>query len=198
MYASGATPTTRKDFPSSTIDWPRIPESAANVCRHNASERTATGVPGARSSSASKYRPSTGRRRSVRQYPAEALIVATEAGSPRPTRVRSPGPHVAPIASNAVASRCHVRKLPNGMLHILSVPLRCEMRSTRSASANGMGRSNTASTTLNKALVMPMPSASVTTAASVKPRLRRSCRSPNRTSCRTIASRSAKFILRSR
>src|SRR5207244_5407181 len=62
------------------------------------------------------------------------------------------------------------------------VPLRDRMSSSRSAPGNRSDRSSTPSTTLNTAVLAPMPSASVTTAASVKPGLRASVRSAYRRS----------------
>ena len=50
------------------------------------------------------------------------------------------------------------------------------MVTRRSASRYGRGRSSTASTTLKMALLAPIPSASVSTTARVKPGLRRSAR----------------------
>ena len=51
------------------------------------------------------------------------------------------------------------------------------MSTSRFACGKGSDRSNTPSTTLNTAVLAPMPSASVTMAASVKPGLRASVRS---------------------
>ncbi len=52
-----------------------------------------------------------------------------------------------------------------------------KMRTSRSGSAKGSGRSSTPFTTLNTALLAPMPNASANTAASAKPGLLRRTRS---------------------
>ena len=62
--------------------------------------------------------------------------------------------------------------------------------STRSGSAYAYGFSTTACTTLKIAVVAPMPSASVSTAAIVKPGFVRHCRNANGTSCRSSSSQS--------
>jgi len=55
----------------------------------------------------------------------------------------------------------------------------------RSARGNGSARHRTASTTLKTAVFAPMPSASASTATTVKPGWRRSIRRLNITSCRS-------------
>src|ERR1051326_8476762 len=71
--------------------------------------------------------------------------------------------------------------------------LRCgllaHIQTRRSGSATGRGRSRTAFTTLNTAVLPPMPSASAMTASAVAPGLRMSMRRPNRTSWSMVLSR---------
>src|SRR5947207_1342854 len=57
----------------------------------------------------------------------------------------------------------------------------------RSESGYGSGRSTTRSSSVNTAVVAPMPSPSASTAATVKPGLRRSRRNPKRISWRTVS-----------
>ena len=62
---------------------------------------------------------------------------------------------------------------------------RSTIRTSRSLSGYGSGRSSTALTTLKTAVVAPMPSASVMTAAAAKPGLRTRPRAAYETSRRT-------------
>src|SRR5262245_32422045 len=58
---------------------------------------------------------------------------------------------------------------------------------SRSGPGYGSGRSTTRSSTVKIAVVAPTPSARATSAAMVKPGARRSCRQPNRRSCRRVS-----------
>src|SRR6202044_2794381 len=100
---------------------------------------------------------------------------------------------VAPTASNVWGSARHDANSRLGDVTI-GTPSRTGCGSTtRPGSRNGKGLSTTASTTLNTAVVAPMPIASVTIAAIANDRATSNWRTPDSASRRTLSSASRTF-----
>ena len=134
-----------------------------------------TGACPGRSSSGRKPRPATGGRPRRFQRPADAPSAVTRSGSPSPERfaVRS----LNAATDEKLRDRsCQLTKLGTETANSGSPRdwFASQMQTTLSGSVYGSGFSRTACTTLKMTVTAPIPSASVSTVASVKARLLRS------------------------
>ena len=178
LKPGGITPTTLWRMPSRVISRPVIAGSAPKALRHRPSLNRATWSRPGWSSPASNVRPVAGPTRSAAKNSGVTRALRTMDGSPGAVRL---APDALVNSARCENSRSLARNsrywwsaragwLMNGPISA------CDRRKRRSGSGNGIGRSSTPLTTVNTATLAPIPSASVTIAAVVKPRLRSSVR----------------------
>jgi hypothetical protein len=157
---------------------PTMPGSAWKYRRHAPALRTTTPEPAA-SSRASSVRPSTVRPPSMPKT-LEDTSAPVKRAEPAEVGIKVIGGVSAYAMADSVVVRArhslnsvHVMPvLRPGGVFALRAGSRSTIRTKRSLSGYGSGRSNTALTTLKTAVVAPIPSASVTTAAVANPGLR--------------------------
>jgi hypothetical protein len=177
-----------------------MPGSAWKYRRHEPALRTTTPEPAA-SSRASSVRPST-----VRPPSMPIVLEDTSAPVKRAEPVEVGIKVIGGVTAYAIADSVVVRARhslnsvqvmpvlrPSGVF-ALRAGNRSTIRTSRSLSGYGSGRSSTALTTLKTAVVAPMPSASVATAAVANPGLRARPRTAYETSRRTSSSQKSAVL----
>ena len=181
--SAGITPTISCGAPSSVIVRPIARGSPPSRPRQNAWLSTTTRSRPEISSSGRNPRPRAGVTPSRPNRLADARTEVSSSGSPSPVSANPHEAHAA-IASSFRDSRRQSRKFAADT-RSRSFPddgCRSHSISRRSAVGYASGRNSAASARLKKAVFAPMPSASVSTAASVKPGLRLRRRTASRRS----------------
>ncbi len=157
---------------------PRTSRSAPNRRDQRSWPSTTTRDPGAPLSSRVKLRPSTTGTPSTRKNPSPTISPVTCSTSPSAARLNGRALLTGTISSKPVAlspSDCTSSTL-SGYGTFPSRRISPRRRSRRWGSRYGRASRSTAFTSVNTVLVAPMPMASVSTAASAKPGLRRNDR----------------------
>ena len=174
-------PTTVVATPLRGIVRPTIDESPANRRIQSAWLRTTTLSRPIAFSSSVNVRPRRGATRRMGKRLAVTRTPCSRSGSPRPVRLKLRLPWMSAMSSNALFWARQSRQLAALTAPRPSWGLKAvQTLTSRSGSPKGRGRSRTPCTTLNIAVVAPMPNASVTTAAAVKVGCLRSVRPPRR------------------
>ncbi len=177
--AGGSTPMISCGSPASTTRRPTAAASPPKRRCQRPSLMRATRRAFGRSSADVKSRPRTGLTPSTARYSCDTCSPASASGSVSPVRV-GPQPPMAATRSTAGRLVLQSTKLPGEAHSSAGPPARrrsCHSITRRSASGYGSGRRTTALSTVNTAVLAPMPSASVRIATAANPGARASARS---------------------